>query len=106
HVELALAFLGVVASEAVFLEDRGHVVDEADRALRRRRLGVHRGRSGKQQCYERQGDGRTNHAKAKVVGSKHRKSDSLRSETSQASPTRQRGRAAALAGASGWRVNG
>src|SRR5207302_1442691 len=38
HVELALALLGVMASETVFLENRGHIVDEADRSFGRRRL--------------------------------------------------------------------
>src|SRR5207244_892458 len=40
-LELALFLLGVVAGEAVFLEDRRDVVDEADRALGR--LGPRRG---------------------------------------------------------------
>src|SRR4029079_4555447 len=33
HVELARALLGIVASEAVFFEDRPDFVDEADRLL-------------------------------------------------------------------------
>ena len=52
HFELAAAFLGVVAGVAVLLEDRGHVVDEADRL---RRLGGGGGGDGEEQ--EGQGAG-------------------------------------------------